>query len=303
MRSVRCVALSVLVTASHALPALAGCGPELNSLSRAAQQSDLMLLESSFEGIDSSPECSGAEKSEAKRLAGAAYVRVALQRVAEGARLADQESLLLRATSFGKVWQADAMLGDIHLDRKDYSAATISFQKALDLLNDHTLTKGEPDPEVVLSVFKKASEARQLAPLYVPPTVVRGEPAGLASDHFRGIGHVAVPVPVTFETDSTDFTDKGRDAAADMARYLKKKKMSRVVLVGHTDERGSPTYNQALSERRAHALARFLSEQGIDIPIEASGMGESSPYLPDNPARYSQEETWQLNRRVELDWR
>jgi outer membrane protein OmpA-like peptidoglycan-associated protein len=52
----------------------------------------------------------------------------------------------------------------------------------------------------------------------------------------------------------------------------------RVVVEGHTDSTGSDAYNQALSERRAASVGRFLVDAGIPASIvSTSGAGESSP--------------------------
>jgi len=67
-------------------------------------------------------------------------------------------------------------------------------------------------------------------------------------------------------------------------------------IIGHTDGDGTEAYNQALSERRAAAVAEYLTEKGIQSRrLNVSGMGESMP-IYDN----SNEETKKWNRRVEL---
>lgn len=53
--------------------------------------------------------------------------------------------------------------------------------------------------------------------------------------------------------------------------------VERVGLVGHTDRLGSDAYNQALSDRRAWTIKRYLQDRGIVAPIQASGVGESLP--------------------------
>jgi outer membrane protein OmpA-like peptidoglycan-associated protein len=67
------------------------------------------------------------------------------------------------------------------------------------------------------------------------------------------------------------------------------------VLGGHTDAAGSDTYNQELSEKRAEAVKRFLSEK-FKLPAEslvAVGFGKSKLKNPANPL--SEE-----NRRVQV---
>lgn len=72
---------------------------------------------------------------------------------------------------------------------------------------------------------------------------------------------------------------------------------AQVVLGGHTDERGSPEYNIALSERRAQSVARLLRLQGVH-----DGQIQIIPYGEEKPAAFgSDESAWRLNRRVELN--
>ncbi|BFM07402.1 peptidoglycan-associated lipoprotein Pal [Halioxenophilus aromaticivorans] len=69
-----------------------------------------------------------------------------------------------------------------------------------------------------------------------------------------------------------------------------------VRLEGHADERGTREYNMALGERRANAIRDFLVLQGVDPTLI-----ETVSYGEEQPAAYgSDEETWRLNRRVEL---
>lgn len=70
----------------------------------------------------------------------------------------------------------------------------------------------------------------------------------------------------------------------------------RVVLEGHTDERGTREYNMALGERRAQAVKRYLVLQNVpSAQIEVVSYGEESP-----SAAGHDEQAWSLNRRVEL---
>lgn len=70
-------------------------------------------------------------------------------------------------------------------------------------------------------------------------------------------------------------------------------------VIGHTDSRGSETYNQGLSERRASSVVDYLAGKGITrSSMSASGMGESSP-VGDNKSSEGRAE----NRRVEIQTR
>ena len=68
------------------------------------------------------------------------------------------------------------------------------------------------------------------------------------------------------------------------------------VIEGHTDLGGSPQHNQALSERRAAAVKRYLVEHGIAPErLTTVGYGSTRPLTTDpSPA------TQAMNRRVTL---
>ena len=78
---------------------------------------------------------------------------------------------------------------------------------------------------------------------------------------------------------------------------LKEKGYSCVTIVGLSDSVGSEAYNQDLSQRRADAVADYLTA-GADVPrsvFTTTGMGESQPVATNETA-----EGRQLNRRVEV---
>lgn len=67
------------------------------------------------------------------------------------------------------------------------------------------------------------------------------------------------------------------DVVTPLARYPK---VEAVQVTGHTDRIGSDAYNQALSERRATAVADYLISQGVDASlISTVGKGESEPLV------------------------
>ncbi len=62
--------------------------------------------------------------------------------------------------------------------------------------------------------------------------------------------------------------------ANDFSVYLQQKPDARLTLTGHADPRGTPQYNQKLSERRVARAAAFLVEHGVpasSIDIKAEG--------------------------------
>jgi outer membrane protein OmpA-like peptidoglycan-associated protein len=69
-----------------------------------------------------------------------------------------------------------------------------------------------------------------------------------------------------------------------------------ITIEGHTSVSGTPEYNQALSERRAEAVERYLVSRGVPAEqLRTVGYGESRPITAD-PSPAAQ----RINRRVTL---
>ena len=83
----------------------------------------------------------------------------------------------------------------------------------------------------------------------------------------------------------------------EIASFLESDESITIEIGGHTDNVGSETYNQQLSERRAKAVALYLIERGIDKSrVIAKGYGESMPIASNDDEKEGRE----LNRRVEV---
>ena len=109
-------------------------------------------------------------------------------------------------------------------------------------------------------------------------------------------------IVVTFESgilfpyDSDQVLAAGRDNLGNLAESLQKYPKTEVLIVGHTDARGSDDYNQGLSNRRADSAADYLVAQGIARNrIRIEGRGEAEPIATNDT-----DEGRQLNRRVEI---
>ncbi len=83
------------------------------------------------------------------------------------------------------------------------------------------------------------------------------------------------------------------------ARYLKADKKRKVVVEGHTDERGGREYNLALGQRRAEAVRRAMGLLGVaDSQVEAVSFGKEKPAV-----QGTGEAVWSKNRRAEISYR
>lgn len=75
----------------------------------------------------------------------------------------------------------------------------------------------------------------------------------------------------------------------------------RIELGGHTDSRGSDTYNQQLSEKRAKAVVDYLTANGIDAKrLEWAGYGETQLVNGCSNGVQCSDEQHQENRRTEF---
>ncbi|MDW2144894.1 OmpA family protein, partial [Vibrio sp. 1833] len=78
--------------------------------------------------------------------------------------------------------------------------------------------------------------------------------------------------------------------------FLNEYPQAQVEITGYTDSSGPAAYNQKLSERRAQAVADYITGAGIDADrLTVKGMGEENP-VADNSTREGREK----NRRVEV---
>ncbi|RBO82856.1 peptidoglycan-associated lipoprotein Pal [Marinomonas aquiplantarum] len=99
-----------------------------------------------------------------------------------------------------------------------------------------------------------------------------------------------------FDFDKSIVRPAAREALAKHAEFLVANPDARIVLEGHADERGTREYNMALGERRAKAVSRYLTIQGVAASqIETVSFGEEVPVAFGHDA-----DAWQLNRRVEV---
>jgi peptidoglycan-associated lipoprotein len=68
---------------------------------------------------------------------------------------------------------------------------------------------------------------------------------------------------VYFDYDSSSLSAKARKSLDANVRWLEQNQDTRVVLEGHTDERGTPEYNLALGENRARTVRQYLVQFGV----------------------------------------
>jgi peptidoglycan-associated lipoprotein len=101
---------------------------------------------------------------------------------------------------------------------------------------------------------------------------------------------------VYFDFDRDEVKSEFQQIVTDHGKYLAANPAARVRLEGHADERGSREYNIGLGERRAQAVRQGLLLNGAGAnQLTTVSYGEERP-----AASGSDDESWALNRRVEI---
>lgn len=99
-----------------------------------------------------------------------------------------------------------------------------------------------------------------------------------------------------FDFDSYSLRPQTKTNLTQLAETLNKYEETNILIEGHTDAKGSDTYNQTLSENRADAVSEFLESNNVDNQrITSVGYGEAQPI-----AENESEAGRQQNRRVEV---
>jgi peptidoglycan-associated lipoprotein len=150
-----------------------------------------------------------------------------------------------------------------------------------------------------------------VAPVETIDPLKRPEAAQASATPETGVASVEVPAPpppalppdapkvVYFDFDSYTVKDVHRPALEAHARWLSSDATKRLVINGHTDDRGGREYNLALGQKRADTVAKFLTGLGVaHSQMECVSYGEERP-----AAKGRGEDAWAKNRRAELEYR
>jgi peptidoglycan-associated lipoprotein len=109
----------------------------------------------------------------------------------------------------------------------------------------------------------------------------------------------AGPRIVYFDYDSFVIKPEFQSLIETHARFIKTDKGRKVVIEGHTDERGGREYNLALGQKRAEAVRTALGLLGVvDNQVEAVSFGKEKPAV-----QGSDEAAMAMNRRAEISYR
>ena len=107
-------------------------------------------------------------------------------------------------------------------------------------------------------------------------------------------GHVALYI--NFDFDKADIKPESQPIIDEITKLLRNNPGLSLTVEGHTDNVGTPDYNQRLSDARARSVVAALTAQGVEARrLQAAGYGQEKP-IADNGT----DEGRTKNRRVEL---
>jgi len=130
-------------------------------------------------------------------------------------------------------------------------------------------------------------------------TQARVEPVDLNPAGGSAAGPTGVARIVYFDYDSFIIKPEFQALIESHARFLKSANGRKIVIEGHTDERGGREYNLALGQKRSEAVRRALGLLGVtDSQVEAVSFGKEKP-----AAAGSTEAAMAQNRRAEIAYR
>jgi outer membrane protein OmpA-like peptidoglycan-associated protein len=120
------------------------------------------------------------------------------------------------------------------------------------------------------------------------------------------VGTVIVLRNIFFDLNKYTLRDESQSELDRLIKLLNENPKLRIEISGHTDTRGSATYNKDLSQNRAQAVVTYLVQKGIDqIRLVSKGYGQEQTIVSDEEIKKMRskreiEAAHQENRRTEF---
>lgn len=114
---------------------------------------------------------------------------------------------------------------------------------------------------------------------------------------------IELAADVLFDFDKANILPKAEQTLTQAAEVIGQRSKNSVRIEGHTDSKGSDSYNQKLSRQRAESVKAWLlkREDVAKIQYAANGFGDTRPVAPNTkPDGSDDPEGRQKNRRVEI---
>ena len=172
---------------------------------------------------------------------------------------------------------------EIEKQKQEMSESQKTAAEALAALAAEKASKEQAEADLAKLAADKEKAEADLAKL----AAVKEEERGLV---------VTLSGSILFRSAQSTLLPSARVKLDQVAKALLAVHARNLIVEGHTDSRGSESYNQGLSQRRADTVRDYLVQRGYPADrIQARGMGEGSP-IADNASPEGRAN----NRRVEI---
>lgn len=117
------------------------------------------------------------------------------------------------------------------------------------------------------------------------------------------VGSKIVLNNIFFDFDKSTLRTLSDVELGNLIKLMKNNPNLKVEIAGHTDSKGTDSYNQTLSEQRAGAVVSYLVAHGIDASrMKARGYGKTMPIAQNTQTNGKDDPAGrQMNRRVEFE--
>lgn len=169
---------------------------------------------------------------------------------------------------------ATAVITVMSLDNnKEYNIQNVqgNFQMNIDCDFDSLIFKVEKEGYESASITVGGGY-KQVLDSIVVSLQKKTEPYKVGTDLFK----VLNLDPIYFDSNSSNIKQLSYSDLDKTVQFLKENPQYKIQVRSHTDSRGSDTYNQWLSEKRAESTVQYFTTRGIeDYRVSGKGYGET----------------------------
>ena len=148
----------------------------------------------------------------------------------------------------------------------------------------------------MLIVLVSACGGKTSAPIKEDKVPIETE-SGFYENRVSRIGQAflrEVPDTIYFAYDSIELRADSLSVLNKQAIFIRENSPDKIIIEGHTDERGTREYNLALGEKRANVVKRYLESRGVPKGIiKVISYGKERPVVPLHTT-----DAWSKNRRA-----
>jgi outer membrane protein OmpA-like peptidoglycan-associated protein len=165
------------------------------------------------------------------------------------------------------------------------------------LFIDYSASRKIADHGNFTATVQLVEELDDIAPIVGPGAESAASPKNVLVTEEQGRIRIVLEAEILFDLDKDNLKPSAEVALARIkASIIDKYPGARLIIEGHTDDRGTQEYNRTLSARRAQTVAAWLSRHGIEgSRLQTVGYGKTKPMVPN-----TSEENRARNRRVEI---